>query len=136
MKDLSALLAGLLFGLGLTVAQMTNPQKVLDFLDITRQWDASLALVMGSALVVAAIGYALRFKMRKPFYATGFNLPRRLKVDRSLILGSILFGVGWGMVGLCPGPAVASLVYATQPLLYFIIAMLIGMFVSKRLQSK
>ncbi|WP_438864837.1 DUF6691 family protein [Neptunicella sp.] len=133
MRDLSALLAGILFGIGLTVAQMTNPQKVLDFLDISGNWDPSLALVMGGALIIAGIGFSLTKNRRKPWFANGFNPPKKIKIDRSLILGALMFGIGWGLVGLCPGPALASLAYASQELLIFVAAMLVGMLLSKRL---
>ncbi|WP_416305897.1 DUF6691 family protein [Neptunicella sp. SCSIO 80796] len=133
MRDLSALLAGILFGLGLCVAQMTNPQKVLDFLDISGNWDPSLALVMGGALVIAGLGFKLSKAKRKPLFANGFNPPKKIKIDRSLIIGAVLFGIGWGLIGLCPGPAIASLAYASQELLIFVVAMLVGMFISKRL---
>lgn len=100
---------GLLFGLGLTISSMVNPAKVLNFLDITGQWDPSLALVMGSALAVAALGYRFVLKRPAPALANAFQIPAKSTIDTQLILGAALFGIGWGLVGLCPGPALAVL---------------------------
>ncbi|MDN4500795.1 YeeE/YedE family protein [Alteromonadaceae bacterium BrNp21-10] len=132
MKNITIFIAGLLFGLGLTVAQMTSPEKVLSFLDISGNWDPSLALVMLGALAVSAIGVMLSKSMKKPLLAELFNLPTSQIIDRKLIIGAALFGTGWGLVGYCPGPAIASLAYASQPLLIFIAAMFGGMFIAKR----
>ncbi|WP_440906140.1 DUF6691 family protein [Catenovulum sp. SX2] len=129
------LATGLLFGIGLTIAQMTNPKKVLDFLDITGSWDASLALVMGGALLVSGLGYFVKNKMSQPVCADAFTVPNNQVLDKPLIIGSATFGIGWGLAGLCPGPAIASLSYASADLVVFVVAMLLGMLVAKVLKK-
>lgn len=131
-SNLIALISGLVFGLGLSVAQMTNPQKVLNFLDISGHWDASLIFVMAAALAVSLIAWQIVKHRDKPFCSSKFSLPSTTQVDTKLILGAILFGLGWGLSGLCPGPAIASLAYATKELIYFFVAMLVGMWLTKR----
>ncbi len=123
----SALVAGTLFGAGLTVSGMTDPQRVRGFLDLFGQWDPTLAFVMGGAVLVMAIAWRLRKRMGKPLFAERFVLPGRSDLDARLILGSALFGIGWGLAGLCPGPAIASLVLAPAAVLPFVLAMLTGM---------
>jgi len=113
MKILAAVFAGLLFGWGLTVSQMINPQKVLGFLDISGQWDPSLLFVMIGGVVVTAIGY--KWVLKKP------------NIDRRLVRGAILFGIGWGLVGLCPGPAIAALGVGGPKAIVFFLAMAAGM---------
>ena len=105
-RNLAALAAGLLFGLGLAVAQMTNPLKVLAFLDIFGNWDPSLALVMGGAVAVTLVGFRLVLRQPAPLFDTKFHLPTRRDLDRNLLLGAALFGTGWGIAGFCPGPVV------------------------------
>ncbi|RCU51536.1 MULTISPECIES: YeeE/YedE family protein [Corallincola] len=141
---LSALLAGLLFGVGLAFSQMLDPTKVLGFLDLFGYWDPSLMLVMGGALLVYLPGYFLLVKPRversaddssgtaKPLFSDSFKLPAFKQIDRRLVSGAALFGVGWGMVGLCPGPALASLSFAGTQLLLFVVAMTIGLWLAKR----
>lgn len=124
LKAAATYVIGLLFGLGLTVSSMVNPAKVLNFLDVAGQWDPSLALVMASALVVAAIGYQLSFKRRAPVLADAFLLPAARSIDAKLITGAALFGVGWGMAGLCPGPAIAALSVGGRSILIFAVSML------------
>ncbi len=104
-----AVIAGFLFGLGLAVSQMINPVKITDFLDVAGNWDPSLALVMGGALAVTLISFRLVLKRSRPVYADRFNLPIRSAIDRKLVGGAALFGIGWGLTGYCPGPATASL---------------------------
>ncbi|WP_120511044.1 YeeE/YedE family protein [Photobacterium salinisoli] len=128
MQMLIALIAGLLFGAGLTISQMVNPDKVLNFLDVAGQWDPSLLLVMGSALVVFGLGYHFLVKPRsKPLVADQFYIPVNKIIDKPLIIGAILFGLGWGLVGICPGPAVSNLLGGNAKIFGFIIAMLAGM---------
>jgi uncharacterized membrane protein YedE/YeeE len=124
---MAALASGALFGLGLTVSQMTNPAKVLGFLDIAGDWDPSLALVMLGALAVAAPAYWLARHLNQPLCADSFARPVEAEVDNRLIIGALLFGVGWGLVGYCPGPALASLGFASGRTLLFVASMLIGM---------
>jgi uncharacterized protein len=128
MKRASAsLLAGLLFGLGLVISRMIDPSKVLAFLDIAGSWDPSLAFVMIGAIPVAAIGYRVTRARRVPFFDTRFFGPSRTRVDTKLVIGSALFGVGWGLVGYCPGPALASLAVGRWQSFVFVVAMLVGM---------
>jgi uncharacterized membrane protein YedE/YeeE len=128
MKRASAsLLAGLLFGLGLVISRMIDPAKVLAFLDIAGSWDPSLAFVMIGAIPVAAIGYRVTRARRVPFFDTRFHGPSRTRVDARLVFGSALFGVGWGLVGYCPGPALASLAVGRWQSFVFVAAMLVGM---------
>ena len=125
---IAALAAGLLFGLGLTFSRMVDPAKVLGFLDIAGNWDPSLALVLVGATGTAAIGFRLVLGRRTvPLFAEAFNLPTARVIDRRLVIGAAIFGVGWGLVGLCPGPARAGLGLAFRPGGIFVIAMLVGM---------
>ena len=127
MQKVTALFAGLIFGLGLVVSQMTNPAKVISFLDVFGDWDPSLALVMASALIVTAIGYRLVLKRTTPIFADQFQLPTRSDLDVRLILGAAMFGLGWGLVGLCPGPAIAGLAIGGSQIVLFLGAMTLGM---------
>lgn len=127
LKNLSALLAGLIFGLGLTISQMVNPAKVLGFLDLLGNWDPSLAFVMGGGLVVTFIGYRLVLRRPKPIADLNFQIPQKKEIDTKLAIGAVLFGIGWGLVGLCPGPAIAALTIGGTPALIFLAAMIGGM---------
>ena len=122
-----ALAAGLLFGAGLTISGMTDPQRVRGFLDLFGRWDPTLAFVMGGAVLVMAVAWRLRRQMGHPLFAEKFVLPGRSDFDARLIGGSALFGIGWGLAGLCPGPAIASLALAPAAVLPFVVAMLAGM---------
>lgn len=128
-RDLMALLAGVTFGLGLVISQMVNPAKVIAFLDLFGNWDPSLAFVMGAALIVTAIGYRLVWLRPRPVLAENFQVPGNRKVDAKLAIGAVLFGIGWGLVGLCPGPAIAALTIGGVPALGFLAAMAAGMLV-------
>jgi len=130
---LGSLIAGLLFGLGLAVSGMVNPAKVLAFLDLFGDWDPSLMLVMGAALVPSFIAYRSLPKRPRPLYDTGFHLPTATHIDARLIAGAVLFGVGWGLVGLCPGPAIASLAYGHLESIVFFAAMAGGIGMSRML---
>ncbi len=121
------LLSGLLFGLGLAVSGMISPAKVLAFLDVAGAWDPSLGLVMAAAVPVAAAGFALARRLRKPAAAAAFAGPTRRDIDANLIAGALLFGVGWGLAGFCPGPALAAVSVAGSRPALFVIAMLVGM---------
>lgn len=127
MKLISALFAGLVFGLGLIVSQMVNPAKVIAFLDIFGDWDPSLALVMGGALIVTGIGYRLVWQAKSPAFETRFQVPENRQIDTRLVLGAVLFGAGWGLVGLCPGPALTALSFGGVEVLAFVAAMLAGL---------
>lgn len=135
MKLLMALLAGLLFGLGLILSGMTDPAKVLGFLDLSGNWDPSLAFVMGGALLVGSLVFPFATKRPKSILGEALRLPTATRIDRRLVLGGLTFGVGWGLAGYCPGPALASLAQGgTKPLLFFI-AMLAGMALFELLES-
>lgn len=126
-KTLAALACGLIFGLGLAISGMINPAKVIGFLDVAGSWDPTLAFVMGGALLVAVPAYRVILGRRRPVLVKDFSLPTRTTFDGPLIRGSILFGVGWGLVGFCPGPAVAAVVTGLPSVLVFVAAMLAGM---------
>ena len=130
-QEIAAFAAGLVFGLGLIVSRMIDPAKVLAFLDVAGAWDPSLALVMGSALGVAAIGYRVVLGRPKPVWAERFHLPTKKHLDAPLLAGSALFGIGWGLVGLCPGPALTDLTIAPRPILAFVAAMAAGMILAR-----
>ncbi|TWA93159.1 hypothetical protein FBY14_102335 [Azospirillum brasilense] len=123
---LVALASGLLFGLGLTVSSMIDPAKVLDFLDVAGSWDPSLAFVMAAAIPVAAVGFALARRCGTPLIDTAFRGPTATAVDRRLATGAVLFGVGWGLVGYCPGPALAAFGLSVPGTGLFVAAMLAG----------
>jgi uncharacterized membrane protein YedE/YeeE len=120
-----ALLAGLLFGLGLAVSGMTDPDKVLNFLDLAGPWDPSLALVMAGALAVSVPGFALLRRRGRTYLGADLPPPPSPRLDARLLLGSALFGVGWGIAGYCPGPALANLLHAREAVV-FVIALLAG----------
>ena len=124
---LAAFAAGLLFGAGLVVSQMVNPAKVLNFLDVAGHWDPSLAFVLVGATGTALVGFRLVRRRTAPLFAERFQLPTARLIDRPLLMGSAIFGIGWGLAGLCPGPAVAGLALAPGRLLPFMLAMLVGM---------
>ena len=130
-KLLPPLLSGLLFGAGLSISQMTDPQRVRGFLDIFGDWDPTLAFVMSGAVVVMAIAWRIRDRMSQPLFANKFSLPDRSDLDGRLITGSVLFGIGWGVAGLCPGPAFAALALAPNSALPFVAAMIFGMLAEK-----
>ena len=109
MRNLIVFVSGLLFSAGLIVSGMINPAKVIGFLDLFGDWDPSLAFVMAGAVAVNFVGHRLVTRRARPFFADGFAIPTRKDVDRELVVGASLFGVGWGLVGLCPGPAIAAL---------------------------
>ncbi|WP_084419710.1 DUF6691 family protein [Henriciella litoralis] len=127
IRNLSALVAGIVFGLGLVISQMVNPAKVIAFLDIAGNWDPSLAFVMGGAVIVTFIGYRLVWSMKKPLLGETFQLPQKREIDAKIAIGAVLFGMGWGLVGLCPGPAIAALTFGGGKAVGFIAAMAIGM---------
>lgn len=130
MPILASLLCGFLFGWGLTISGMIQPAKVLGFLDVfgipSGAWDPSLAVVMASGLAVASVGFAL-LRNRAPLFERESLWPTKKHVDRSLLSGALLFGLGWGLVGLCPGPAITDLSTLSLPVIVFVIAMAIGM---------
>ena len=130
MSVLASLVCGFVFGWGLTVSGMIQPAKVLGFLDVfgipSHTWDPSLAVVMAAGLAVASIGYAL-VRRRPPLFENESLWPTKKDIDQPLVIGALLFGVGWGLVGLCPGPALANLATLSLPVAIFVIAMALGM---------
>lgn len=134
-RFLPPLASGTLFGAGLVVGGMTDPQRVRGFLDLFGRWDPTLAFVMGGALLVMAVAWRVRERMKKPLFGASFSLPDRSDLDARLIAGAALFGVGWGLAGLCPGPAIANLSLALPQVLPFIAAMLGGMAAHRLLSS-
>ncbi len=127
-RTLVALFAGILFGLGLAISGMMNPAKVISFLDVAGGWDPTLAFVMGGALLVTVPAFRLILGRPRPILADGFALPTKSALDGRLLGGAALFGVGWGLSGFCPGPAVAALTTGLAPVFAFVAAMLAGMF--------
>ena len=126
-RSIAAALAGLVFGIGLGVSQMVNPAKVLAFLDIAGDWDPSLAFVMGGAVAVSAIGFHFILRRPRPLLAPEFPAPSGSSIDSRLVGGAAVFGIGWGLVGLCPGPAIASLAYGRAESVTFLAALVLGM---------
>ena len=131
MHFFSTLFAGLFFGSGLILSGMANPTKVQNFLDIFGTWDPSLAFVMGGAILVTAPGFWFVQKRSTPFFHDMFHLPTRSDIDARLVIGAAIFGIGWGLGGFCPGPALTSLPFATSGVLVFVPAMLVGMSFAK-----
>lgn len=125
-KLASALAAGFLFGIGLWVSGMANPKKVLGFLDITGNWDASLMLVMGGAVIVTAVAFRFVLQREKPFFSETFHLPRKKDIDVPLVAGAAIFGIGWGIAGYCPGPALTALTTLSTESMVFVAAMIGG----------
>ena len=127
MLVLMSFVAGLVFGLGLILSGMANPAKVLGFLDLAGPWDPSLALVMGGAIAVAAPAFVWARKRRVSLLGAPMQLPTATRLDRRLVLGSLLFGAGWGVAGFCPGPALVALGMGVPQAYVFVLAMLVGM---------
>jgi uncharacterized membrane protein YedE/YeeE len=128
-----ALASGAVFGLGLSLSGMLDPARVQGFLDVFGAWDPSLAFVLGGAVAVAMIGTALMRRMVRPILDTAFHLPTATTIDARLVLGSAIFGVGWGLAGFCPGPALSALSLGLVPVVAFVAAMVVGMVVHDRL---
>ncbi len=122
-----ALCSGFIFGLGLVIGQMTNPEVVIGFLDVFGNWNPNLLLLMCSALTTTFIGFYFVLKRKKPFLATQFYLPLKKQIDRPLIIGGILFGIGWGLSGYCPAPAIVGLSINSTETVTFLLAMILGM---------
>ncbi|MEI2296962.1 YeeE/YedE family protein [Ensifer sp. MJa1] len=132
----ASLVAGVIFGFGLSLSGMLDPKRVRAFLDITGDWNPSLAFVLGGAVFVSALGVLLTRRLQHPLFDTAFHLPDNRVIDRRLIVGSAIFGTGWGLVGLCPGPALASLSLGLPATMLFVAAMIAGMLVHDRLFAR
>lgn len=131
MVMILALIAGTLFGAGLAISGMSDPARVQSFLDLFGAWDPTLAFVMSGAMLPMALAWAIQKTMAKPLAATAFDLPGTALIDKKLAIGAILFGAGWGIGGLCPGPAIADLAIAPAEAGLFVLAMLAGMMLHK-----
>ena len=130
MSKVTSLIAGIIFGIGLTISEMINPAKVLGFLNLFGGWDPSLAFVMIGALVVTT-PFIFIYKKQKPLLAESFLIPQKKDLDNKLIIGAVLFGAGWGLAGLCPGPAISSLALMNISSVIFVVAMFLGFYLSK-----
>jgi uncharacterized membrane protein YedE/YeeE len=135
MSFLINLVIGLIFGIGLVISGLANPEKVQNFLDITGNWDPSLALVMGTAVVTTFIGFRVVFTRKKPVCTVNFDVPANRRPDRSLVIGAILFGIGWGLGGICPGPAITTVGLAATGTLIFVPAMIAGMLIARKVTA-
>lgn len=131
-ETMPPLVSGGLFGAGLALGGMTDPARVRGFLDLLGAWDPTLAFVMGGAVLVMAIAWRIQRRMARPVFGASFALPDRTDLTPRLVFGSALFGIGWGIAGLCPGPAVAALVIEPSSAAIFIVAMLAGMWIAQR----
>lgn len=136
MKRSIVLISGVVFGVGLVLSGMTQPSKVVGFLDFFGDWDPSLAFVMGGAVLVNIVLFRLIFRRKRPLFAEKFHLPTRSDIDWQLVTGAAFFGVGWGIAGYCPGPAITSMVSLQAPAFIFVIAMAAGMFLFSVFQKQ
>ena len=136
MQIIATFGAGLLFGLGLCLSGLVNPAKVQGFLDIAGAWDPSLAITMATAVLITGAGYRLVLARRGPLFAGSFQIPPSGGIDGRLIAGAAIFGVGWGLVGFCPGPAITALSLAPWPAVVFVLAMLAGMVTARWLVAR
>ncbi len=134
MRLLTALLIGLVFGAGISLSGMINPAKVLNFFDIAGSWDPSLAFVMGGALAVAIPGYRIVLARRAPRFEPRFQLPDTRRIDASLVLGSAVFGIGWGIAGFCPGAALPALGLGIPEVALFVLALMAGLLIARGLK--
>lgn len=128
-------LSGFLFSIGLGISEMTNPDKVKNFLDIFGKWEIDLAFVMGSGLILTFISYKIVNKIKKPIFENTFSIPNNKKIDYKLVGGSALFGLGWGISGFCPGPAITSIVTFKYEVILFVLSMFFGFFIFNRTQN-
>ena len=127
MSLIISLLVGIIFGVGLIIAQMTNPSKIIGFLTLGENWDPSLLFVMASAVLISFFGFNFAKQKNKTLLNLDFEIPKRTEIDLSLLVGAALFGIGWGIVGFCPAPAVVSLAFGNLQTLLFVVSMFIGM---------
>ena len=133
MNKLASLVCGIIFGIGLVISEMINPEKVLGFLNIFRDWDPSLAFVMIGALIISTPVFHLFKKNDKPLFSSSFSIPTNKEIDKKLIIGSTLFGAGWGLIGLCPGPAITSLALLNMSSIIFVLSMFTGFYIASKL---
>ena len=133
MSKLVSLFCGIIFGIGLVISQMINPAKVLGFLNLFGEWDPSLAFVMIGALIVSSPLFHLFKNKEKPIFSTSFSISENKEIDKRLIIGSILFGAGWGLGGLCPGPAISSIALFNVSSVTFVFSMFIGFYIASKI---
>ena len=133
MNKLVALFCGTIFGIGLVISQMINPSKVLGFLNVFGEWDPSLAFVMIGALIISSPLFHLFKNKEKPIFSTSFSISENKEIDKRLIFGSILFGVGWGLAGLCPGPAISSIALLNISSVTFVFSMFVGFYIASKI---
>ena len=133
MNKLVALFCGTIFGIGLVISQMINPAKVLGFLNVFEEWDPSLAFVMIGALIISSPLFHLFKNKEKPIFSTSFSISENKEIDKRLIFGSILFGAGWGLAGLCPGPAISSIALLNISSVTFVFSMFIGFYIASKI---
>lgn|SRR5215211_2220894 len=136
MPIIFSVIAGAIFGAGLTLSDMVNPARVLNFLDVAGSWDPTLMFVMAGGLAVTTLGYELIFRRGSPVFADKFKLPTQRQIDLPLVGGAALFGIGWGLAGICPGPALTDLVTLEPKVLLFVAAMLLGMIVASAWRNR
>lgn len=132
----SALLSGFIFGLGLAVSEMTDPARVIGFLDLAAQWDPTLLFVMGGALAITLPGFAMVQRRPRPLLAEKFTMPTKKEIDAPLIIGAAIFGIGWGLAGFCPGPALAALSTLSPSVAVFVAAMIAGQWLASRVELR
>jgi len=130
MNKIVSLLCGIVFGIGLVISEMINPEKVLGFLNIFNDWDPSLAFVMMGALIISTPAFHLFKNKKKPLFSSNFLISPKKEVDKKLIIGSVFFGAGWGLIGLCPGPAITSLALLNMNSVFFVTSMFAGFYIA------
>ena len=135
MIRLISLLSGIIFGLGLTISGMVNPQKVLGFLNLFGEWDPSLIFVMVGAIIIFAPMHFIFKRKSRPIFVKEFQIINNRNIDKKLLFGSGLFGAGWGLAGLCPGPAIASISFLNPSSLIFVLFMFVGFFIANRIEK-
>ena len=133
MNKIVSLFCGIIFGIGLVISQMINPAKVLGFLNLFGEWDPSLAFVMIGAHIVSTPLFHLFKNKEKPIFSSSFSISENKEIDKRLIIGSILFGAGWGLVGLCPGPAISSIALLNTSSVTFVFSMFIGFYIASKI---
>ncbi|MDX5363102.1 MAG: YeeE/YedE family protein [Pseudazoarcus pumilus] len=136
MHRFTEFLVGLIFGLGLILSGMTDPAKVLGFLDLFGSWDPSLAFVMGGAIAVGLFAFSIARKRTQSFLGDAMHLPKATQIDKPLVVGALIFGAGWGLAGFCPGPALVTMASGELKALVFVVAMLAGMGIHALLQKR
>jgi len=132
MSKLVSLFCGIIFGIGLVISQMINPAKVLGFLNLFGEWDPSLAFVMIGALIISSPLFHLFKNKEKPIFSSSFSIPTNKELDKKLIIGSIFFGAGWGLIGLCPGPAITSIALLNMSSAIFVVSMFTGFYIASK----